>query len=206
MAAKKQDIEIRQGETFQRIIRWEKPPFIYIPITAIAKVAPVLITAPAHGLVTGWRTLVVSVLGMDDVNSPIHVPPRDTDFTQVTVVDVNTLTLNAVNAAGFSAYVSGGYLQFYTGEDLTGYTARMSIRNSIGGALIMSLTSGAPDNRITISTVTRTITVTINAADTAAYSDISSRYDVYDLEMVSASGVVTTIFFGKVTLKKEVTT
>lgn len=205
MTAKRQDIEIRQGETFQRVVRWEKPPFIYIPITAIAKVAPVAITAPSHGLVTGWRTAVVSVLGMEEINAK-YSPLRDSDFNQVTVLGPDTLTINAINAALFSTYTSGGYLQFNTAEDLTGYAARMTIRRSIGGVLVASFTSGAPDNRIAISASNRTITMTMNATDTAAYADTSQRYDVYDLEMVSPSAVVTTLFYGKVTLKKESTT
>lgn len=200
--ATKQALEIRQGETFQRIVRWEKPPFVYKLISAISQAAPAVVTAPLHGLVSGWRAAVVSSNGMEEINAA-HAPPRDTEFRQATVIDVNNVELNDVNSADFSAYTGGGYLQYYTPEDLTGYTARMTIRDRIGGSVLLTLTSGAPDNRITISNVTKTITIIISAVDTAAYTATSA---VYDLEMVSASGVVTTLMFGQITLKKEATT
>jgi hypothetical protein len=198
---KQLNLTIRQGETFQRIIRWEMPPFVYKPITGITKAAPAVVTCPAHGLVNGWRVAVVSVNGMDEINAE-HTPPRDTEMVQVTFVDSNTVSLNKVNSAKFSTYASGGYLQFYTPVDLTGYTARMGIKDRIGGTLLLTLSTGA-DTRIAIDPTAKTITVTISAADAAA---IAWRKGVYDLEMVSAAGVVTTIFSGNVTVIPEVTT
>lgn len=201
MAAKKQNLTIRQGETFLRVIRWETPPFIYKPITAITKSAPVSITATAHGLKTGWRAVVVSVVGMDEINAH-HTPPREHEFKQVTYIDDNTVQLNTVNTSEYDTYVSGGYLQFYTPVDLTSYTARMTIKNKVGGTTLMSLTSGAPDNRIALDNVNHTVTLTISAADTAA---ITWKTGVYDLEMVSPSNVVTTIFSGNIVVTQEVT-
>jgi hypothetical protein len=202
MAAKKLDLKIRQGETFLRVIRWETPPFVYRPITAITKAGPVSITSTAHGLATGWRVAVVSAGGMEEINAVFN-PPRDNEFKQATVVDPNTITLNTVNSTEFTTYTSGGYLQFYTPVDLTGYSARMKIKNKVGGTVLFSLTSGAPDNRITIDNATHTITLTISATDTAA---ATWRLGYYDLELVSPSGSVTTIFSGSVSLTKEVTT
>lgn len=202
MAAKKLNLVIRQGETFLRVIRWETPPFVYKAITAITKAAPVSITATGHGLATGWRVAVVSAGGMEQINAP-NSPPRDSDFEQCTVGDANTITLNRVNSTEYDTYTSGGYLQFYTPVDLVGYTARMDIKNRIGGTELASITSGAPDNRIVLDNVNHTITITISAADTAAFTWTKGYYD---LEMVSPTGVVTTIFSGTVTLTREVTT
>lgn len=201
MAAKKQNLTIRQGETFLRVIRWETPPFIYKPITAITKSAPVSITAVGHGLASGWRAVVVSVVGMDEINAH-HTPPRDHEFRPVTVTDANTVTINTLNSSEFDTYVSGGYLQFYTPVDMTSYTARMTIKNKVGGTVLMSLTSGAPDNRIAIDNALHTITITISASDTAA---ATWKTGVYDLEMVAPSGVVTTIFTGNIIVTQEVT-
>jgi tRNA threonylcarbamoyladenosine modification (KEOPS) complex Pcc1 subunit len=201
MAAKKQDFRIRQGETFQRVVRWETTPYIYKAITAITQAAPAAITATAHGLKTGWRAAVVSAQGMTEINA-VHAPPRDSDFRQVTVSDANTVLINGINSSEFSAYVSGGYLQFFTPQDLTGYTARMMIKDRVGGTVLLSLTSGAPDNRIALDVTNNTITITISAADTAA---LTWTRGVYDLELVSASSVVTTLFTGNVFVTKEVT-
>lgn len=62
---------------------------------------------------------------------------------------------------------------------------------------------GAANSRIAIDATAKTITLTISAADTAA---IAWTKGVYDLEMVSPTGVVTAILSGKVTVTKEVTT
>lgn len=202
MAAKNLNLSIRQGETFQRVIRWETPPFVYKSISAITQAAPAVLTVPSHGLATGWRAVVVSSNGMEEINA-VNVPPRDSEYHQVTVTDTNTLNFNDVNSADFTAYVNGGYLQYYTPVDLTGYHAKMEIKDKIGGTILMTISDQAPDNRITINTSVHTININITAADTAL---ITWKKGVYDLEMTGPSGAVTTIFTGSVKVIKEVTT
>jgi len=197
--AAKLNLSIRQGETFLRVIRWETPPFIYKPITAVTNAAPVAITSTAHGLKTGWRVAVVSVNGTEEINA-LYDPPRDNEFKQCTVVDANTVTLNTVNSSDFTAYTSGGYLQFYTPVDMTSYTARMMIKNKVGGTIQLALVSPGD---IAIDNTNHTITLTITATATAA---ITWKTGVYDFEMVSPTGVVTTIYTGFVNVVKEVTT
>jgi hypothetical protein len=119
------------------------------------------------------------------------------------VVDPNTVTLNKVNSADFSVYTSGGYLQFYTPVSLSGFSARMTIKDRVDGTVLATLTSGAPDNRIVLDDANHTITITISATDTALFTFTKG---VYDLEMVSGAGVVTTLFTGSITVAKEVTT
>lgn len=193
------DLTIYQGKTFSRVIRWEKEPFVYVPIQAIARVAPARVTAAAHGIPDGWRVAVVSAGGMRQINAA-HNPPKPREFTRAAVVDPNTVDLNEINAAGFSPYTSGGYLQFYTPADLTGATARMQIKSRVGGDVLLSLTSGAG---ITVDNASKTITLEISAADTAA---ITWRTGVYDLEVQDADGTVTGLFFGSVNVTREVTT
>lgn len=200
--AQKLNLVIREGETFTRVIRWESPPFIYKAITGITQGAPVAITAVGHGLKTGWRAAVVSVRGMKEINAE-HSPPRESEFHQVTENGVDTVLLNKVNSADYSAYTSGGYLQYYTPVSLAGFSARMTIKDRVDGTVLMTLTSGAPDNRIALDDVNHTITVTITATDTAGFTWTKG---VYDLEMVSGAGVVTTLYSGSISVVKEVTT
>jgi hypothetical protein len=188
---------ILQGETWQRVIRWEGSPFIYKPITGISAAAPVSITAVAHGLVSGWRAAVVSVLGMTEINA-VHTPPRDSDYHQVTVVDANTVTMNDVNSAGYSAYASGGYLQFYTPVSLAGFTANMDIKDKIGGTILTSLTT--VNGGIVLNAGTNTITLLMSAAATEL---ITWANAVYDLDLISASGVVTPLYTGTIQFVKE---
>jgi hypothetical protein len=89
--------------------------------------------------------------------------------------------------------------------DLTGFTARMKIKDEVGGNLIKSLTSssgltiggsaGQPNNG--------QIDITISAADTASFS--APLDGVYDLEIVSNSGIVDRVLQGKFIINPEVT-
>lgn len=199
------DLPIEQGKTFSYVLRWEAPPIVYKPITGIANTAPARITAAAHGVPDGWRVAVVSVKGMTQINAA-NTPPKDSDYRQATVVDTNTVELNTVNAADYKAYASGGYLMFNTPVDLAGFTARMTIKDKVGGTVLASTeVAHAPKNiiTVTVNNTTKKITIDISAAATAA---LTWTKGVYDLEMVSGSGVVTALIAGAVSVSKEVTT
>jgi len=198
MAANK-DFVIEQGKTFQQVLRWEAPPIIYKPITGATQAAPVRITAPAHGIPPGWRVAVVSVKGMTALNAESN-PPKDKDFKPATVVDVDHVELNGVNASDYKAYVSGGYLQFNTPVPLAGYTARMSIKDKVGGTELLSLDT--TNGFIVVSDTDKTIRLEIDAVTTAG---MTWAKGVYDLEMISPDGIVVALLAGSVTVSKEVT-
>lgn len=203
MAANK-DFVIEQGKTFQHVLRWEAPPYVYKPITGITQTLPCRVTAVGHGLKDGWRTAIVSVKGMTQINSA-NSPPKAGDFMRATYVDVDTIELNDVNSADFKPWISGGYLQYLTPVDMTGYTARMQIKDKVGGIVLASTEAGdTPLNiiSITIDNAAKTISVIISATATAA---LIWTKGVYELEMVSG-GVVTALLVGKITVTKEVTT
>ncbi len=193
------DLTILQGSTFNYALRWESLPIVYRPITAITNGAPATITAALHGIPDGWRAAVVSAGGMSQINAK-NAPLRDSDYHAATVIDPNTVAFNDTNAAGFTPYTSGGYLQFNTPVDLTGYTARMSIRNIVGGAELLRLTT--ENGFIALDIVQATINLTLDAVTT----DIQTwTQAVYSLEMISPVGVITTLISGAVTLTQEVT-
>lgn len=194
------NLVIVKGDTFSQVVRWEAPPVIYKPITNIAQVAPVSITVAAHGIPDGWRVAVASVKGMTEINAQ-NAPPKDSEYRPASVVDVNTITLNDVNAFEFSRYLTGGYVQFNTPVDLTGFTARMSIKDAAGGIELLRLDT--VNGRVAVSNATKTITLTIDAATTAA---LPWDAGVYDFEMVSAGGVVTKLLSGVISAPSEVTT
>lgn len=199
MPATRFDLRIEQGKTIQKIVRWETLPFIWVPITAIAANAPVQITAPSHGMPDGWRALVKDAEGMDEINTK-HWPPRTGDFHKARVEGPDVINFNDVSAALFDPYTSGGYLVYYTPVPLTGYTARMKIKDRIGGTVLDTLASPAD---ITIDEALSRIVLNITDAASEAFAWVKG---VYDLEMVSAAGAVTAILTGSVTVTKEVTT
>ena len=190
------EILIQKGKTFSLVVRWETEPVVRKVITAIslASGAPRL-TVPSHGMPDGWRGAVYGVKGMKQINSA-NTPPRSSDYQAVTVIDANTLEFNAVtpiddNGNDWDTYTSGGFIQYYTPQSLAGYTARMDIKDKIGGTVWASSESAdAPNDIITITVddATKTITIVIDAADTEA---LTVKKGVADLEMVSTGSVVT---------------
>lgn len=200
MPATAEDLVIEQGKTFQRVVRWETTPAVYKAITAIPQSAPVTLTVPGHGIPDGWKAAVIDVKGMVEVNA-LSSPPSSKDFRRVTVVDADTVQFNEISAASFKPYRSGGYLVYFTPVTLTGFTARMTIKDRIGGAVLAALTT--ENGGISVDTSAKTISLLISATATAGYTWTKG---VYDLELISATGVVTALLAGAITLTKEVTT
>lgn len=201
MAATRANLVIEQGKTFTQVVRWEVEPYVTAAISSMTKASPVVInTTSAHGLVNGWNVAVVDAKGMTELNAD-HNPPRGRDFRRVTVVDNDTVSFNGISSAGFRTYTTGGYLQWLTPKDMTGFTARMSIKDYVGGTVLLSLTT--ENSRIALDNTAKTITLTLAATDT---DDLTWTSGVYDLEMVSGSGEVTALLSGRITVQQEVTT
>lgn len=85
--------------------------------------------------------------------------------------------------------------------NLTGCTARMQIRETIQATNVLaSLTT--ENGGITLGGSAGTITLLINAADTTLYAWTAG---VWDIEIMTASGVVTRLLYGSVVVTPEVT-
>lgn len=195
-------LEIVKGSTFSVPLQWEDDRIVYKPISAITKSAPMVISALLHGVPDGWRVAIVSVKGMKEINSELDAKGRPKTYHSATILTGDTIELNSVNSADFTAYMSGGYVQYNAPVDLTGFIARMNIKDKVGGTLLLSLTT--LNGGIVIDNVTKTITLVISAAATAA---LPWKKGVFDLEMESTSGIVTKLVSnGQVTVSDEVTT
>lgn len=68
-------------------------------ITAITNANPAVVTSTDHGLVTGVVIEITGVVGMTEVNGGT--------FT-ITVINVNSFSLNGIDSTAFGVYVSGG--------------------------------------------------------------------------------------------------
>lgn len=85
--------------------------------------------------------------------------------------------------------------------NLTGYTARMQVRQSkASDTVLLELTTA--NGRIALGGSAGTIDLSLNATTTAA---ITWKRGVYDLELVASNGVVKRLLEGEVTVSKEVT-
>lgn len=197
------DLTIDLRETFIRTLRWGSLPFVYAPITAITAAAPPVITAAAHGVPDGWRVAVVSAGGMRQINAKYN-PPRSGEFSKAAVLTANSLSINAVNAADYDAYTSGGYVQYYTPNSLAGYTARFRVwateaDAAAGTTPLLSLVSGvaAPLSGITLDDTAKTITLLISETDIDAFT---WTVGFYELDLIASDSTVTELLTGNVTV------
>ncbi len=190
-------LKIVKGKTFTRVLRWEAKPLIYKAISAITRAGPVVITATGHGIPDGWRVAVVSAGGMREINAK-GWPLLDEDFHPATVTGSGTVELNDVNSSDFRAYTSGGYLVYYTPVSLAGVTALFQIRDPADSAT--ALVSLTDSDGIDINDTLKTITLTIDAADT---EDLDFETAEAELE-VTVSGVVTQLLRREVVVEEEV--
>ena len=201
MAATPFDLVIEQGRTLEQVVRWETEPFLYAQIQSISNSAPVTIeTVAPHGIPDGWRVAVVGAKGLTSLNS-VGNPPKPKDFIRASAKTVTSIEFNAISTALEPTYSGGGALQFYSPASLAGCSARMDIKNKVGGVVLLGLTS--LNGKLVLDAVNYRITILLSAAETAA---LTWKKGVYDLELESPSGVVTAILTGSVTVSQEVTT
>lgn len=209
-----QDITIKQGKKFPLVIRAESLPFIRKPISAVSFTsgAPRITTTGSHGVKNGWRGYVTRVKGPTKLNAQNN-PAEPSDFQPMTVIDSTTVEFNEVTPVDdqgneWPAYVSGGFLEFFTPIDLNGKTARMKIRSKADKTSTLLASSEASDSPLDILTlavdpVECTITLTIVATAT---DDLEWKSGYYDIELVGPTpDDVIELASGKVTVTKEVT-
>jgi hypothetical protein len=88
-----------------------------------------------------------------------------------------------------------------TAVNLTGYTARMHIRNEYEStSFVLALTT--ENSRIALGGATGRVTLTVDAT---TMTNLFADTYVYDLELVSGAGVVTRLVMGTFTVRREVT-
>lgn len=193
MSGARYDFDIPRGKSFSKVLRWGQSRKTYKAISAATQAAPCMLTVTGHDIPDGWVFTIQGVKGMTALNS-------STPYKAI-VEDANTLELNDVDASGYPAYTTGGHIVYNTPVDLTGYTARMHIREAADSSTtLLELTT--ENDRIDIDTTNYTITLTMTAATTAA---ITWEEAVYDLELISSGGTVSLVLYGSVTSTEEVT-
>jgi hypothetical protein len=191
---------IQQGATFNPKLKYSQPQFTVKTITDITQSGQAVVTATSHGLTLDWPVWIVGVQGMAQINhKPDELSVPDEAY-QAYYVDANSLRLN-LDTTRMAAYTSGGELLYHPPVDLTGYTARMQIRETVDDEdVVLELTT--ENGGITLGGTNGQITLLIDADDTAA---LTVDKAVYDLELIDGSGIVTRLVSGEITVTKEVT-
>jgi hypothetical protein len=185
------NFKMYQGSTFREVLRWESGTRGYAPITAINKTAPVQIISPNHTIPEGWRVKIYGVNGMKEINNT-------EEYRIVDGVAGNTITVD-INAAGYSTYTSGGFLEYNIPVNLTGYSARMQLREKVDSSTVITELTTA--NNGVIIGADKTIVLTVPATVTATLNFTTA---VYSLELLKSTEVIT-FATGNITLVKEVT-
>jgi hypothetical protein len=195
MQPAKINYKIYQGSTFQEVYRWESQTKVYVPIQNITKSAPcVITTSQAHDLPVGWRFRVVGAGGMKEINSVGEQFQIATDTT------TSTITLNQVNSLGYTAFTSGGVVEYGEPVNLAQYSARMQIRETVDSpTVIYEATSQA--GQIVLDNTSKTITITVLGNVTSLFNFTTA---VYSLELFNGNNVVP-FLVGNLTLVPEVT-
>lgn len=89
--------------------------------------------------------------------------------------------------------------------NLTGYTARMQVRATVPDPTVI-VELRTDNGHISLGGAAGTITMTLDAATTdAIVTNGAPIYGVYDLEIVSGSGLVTRLIEGAATISPQVT-
>lgn len=194
------DFTIRQGTTFNPVLLYSQPTFVVKAVTGITKSGRAAVTVPSHGLTRDWSVYVVGIVGMDRLNhksDDLKVPSK---AYLARYVNANSLTLE-VDTSRMGAYESGGEILYHPPMDLTGYTARMQIRETLAATTtLVSLTT--ENGGITLGGTAGTIELLIAATAT---DDFTATRAVYDLEVINGAGKVTAILEGSIVLSTEVT-
>ena len=171
MTPAKINYKIYQGSTFKEVFRWESQTKQYANISAITKAAPCVITTTAnHTIPTGWRVRVNGVVGMKEINMT-----AEDSYYIVTTAGSNTITLNQVNSAGYTTYTSGGVVEWNTPVPLTGFTAKMQIRETVDSSTVIAELTHL-NGGITIDAANYTVTVTLTSTQTSAFTFPTAVY------------------------------
>jgi hypothetical protein len=197
MQPAKINYKIYQGSTFQETFRWESETKVYVPISAIAKSAPcVITTSEPHNLPVGWRFRVVGAGGMKEMNSV----GEDAYYLSTLSPTATTVEINQVNSLAYTNYSSGGVIEFNQPVPLTGLAARMQIRETVDSPTIIHEAT-TQNNQIVLDNTTKTIQITLLANVTQNFTFSTA---VYSLELYNGNNVIPFIN-GNITLVQEVT-
>lgn len=183
MALQKLILTIRKGSAENIPIRLEQSGWSYASISAVAQTAPLRVTAPGHGIPDGWRVAVMNVKAVGDF-AAANNPPKDNELHPVTVVDADTIEINAINGAAFRAHTGGGQLAWHTPVDLNLYVgARMNVRDKVGGALVTNWTTDTGELELDVANDTLWLRL-----DDLVTETLTAKNKVFDIELIRTGG------------------
>lgn len=219
------DLDVIQGKTFSEVLRWEQPTITMKKFDASASNVPIVQLAPlrlkvtGHGMPDGWAFHITNVEGMVQLNSsPTSADPNrrlgfvarkiDADVIEVLelILDGADIIQREVNAAGFSAYTGGGYIEYALPVDLSTVTAwkwqaRKAYDSADPAVFDLSTTLNANGSGIVADNTAKTVTLQLGLLDTAAFA-IETL--VHEVEVIVAGGTKPPFVAGLLRVRPEV--
>jgi hypothetical protein len=114
--------------------------------------------------------------------------------------EARIISINQVNSLSYNTYTSGGVVEFNQPIPLTGFAARMQIRESVDSTTVIHEAT-TQNNQIILDDVNKTIQITLLANVTQNFNFATA---VYSLELYNGNNVIPFIN-GNLTLVQEVT-
>lgn len=177
-------ITIQRGKTFEFGFLYAEDELLYLPITGMPSKAPVRLTVQEHGIPDRWPVQITCVKAPAELNTP-------TDESVIaTVVDENTIEINALNAHCWKAFIGTGLLVLNKPMDLTGWHCRAQVRDRVGGEVLFTWHSDPdedPDGEIEVDVDQSAFVLKMDAATAAALTWKRGKYDV---EAIAPGGQV----------------
>lgn len=184
MALQKLTLSVRLGATNVTPIRVESEKWKYVTIAAVAQTAPLRITAPDHGLPDNWRAAIMNVKSVGDF-AAANNPPKDRELHTITVVDDDTIEINAINGAAFRAHTGGGQLAYREPLDLAPYNGvRMDVKAKVNGESLMHLAAGTG---LRLDNATRAVWFEPSIEQSMS---LPAKSYVFDIELLRTGGGV----------------
>lgn len=189
--AVKRDYTAERGSTFDRTVTWYTLTEVSETFTGTGTQVLFTLTNPPARLTDGIPpTYSVYIL----INGFLLVvdPDRAAPYA------IHALHLHFATAPVLGAEITVVY-NYTTLVDLNNFTAKMQIRDKVGGTVLSDLTT--ENGKITITTPGE-VRLLVDEAETSLWA--AGNY-VYDLELIDSQGYTVRLIEGKVTVKPNVT-
>lgn len=201
--ATKIDFTLEEGKTFRRRVRWfNLDKHVYVPIASMSQSGPLVVeTQVAHGIPDGWEAAIVSANGMVTLNAKSN-PPKANEYHKVTRKTDTEVEFNSINSAGFPAYTTGGYLQFFEPMPLDGTVPRWVVKDVVDGAVLVEATEA--NGLLSVNNVAKYYEILLDVDDT---TDLGWTKGVHELESRDPSIPFTyKVIYGKIRVGQEIAT
>lgn len=185
---RKLSLTVRRGAKADIPIRIESDLLVFVAITSMSRSAPLLVTAPMHGMPNGWRAAIMNAGGMTELNTPWnHL--RAADLRKIALVDANSFQVPDVNSASWRTYTNGGQVVYYQPIDLSAYSAAsLDVRESVGATLLANYSTGT--GTLELDNANSALWLRLSDAQSSA---LEAGTFVFDIEITRVAGGTTAL-------------